>query len=435
MLAMTDTPLERFLPVFAETGAKVAFLVPTPTGYEKSIMDAVGSVRELLKSTGLHDYESQEQGQEHKRIVKSFFVNSHTLIETTASLYRPITKHGDPRIWFSGLKKYCSPKNLLALIVYNNSIYVMNLSNDLVSNSLLSYGFVYDIVKQSVYEQESVARELLQKLIAIHNQGFLPSITEGDPGVGDTLENALGIHRNNSILPDYKGIELKCTRITRGGRSRGNTRVNLFANVPDTGLSYAEIVKVYGKWVYNEKKHEDRLSIVNTTCASHPNSHGLILYVNNNDEVLELCHTLDMATRRRLSVWYLATLKKRLLEKHHETFWVQALSVPRDGIEYFRYDKVIHTKNPNDSLIFPLLEADKIQVDLAGYYIKQQDMKWRDHGMLFKMWPSDLPLLFGEPQEYDLSVPQEVNYSYIPHADNDSLMVAESTIKYGNNKE
>ena len=221
MLAMTDTPLERFLPVFAETGAKVAFLVPTPTGYEKSIMDAVGSVRELLKSTGLHDYESQEQGQEHKRIVKSFFVNSYALIETTASLYRPTTKHGDPRIWFSGLKKYCSPKNLLALIVYNNSIYVMNLSNDLVSKSLLSYGFVYDIVKQSVYEQESVARELLQKLIAIHNQGFLPSITEGDPGVGDTLENALGIHRNNSILPDYKGIELKCTRITRGGRSRG----------------------------------------------------------------------------------------------------------------------------------------------------------------------------------------------------------------------
>ena len=107
MLAMTDTPLERFLPVFAETGAKVAFLVPTPTGYEKSIMDAVGSVRELLKSSGLHDYESQEQGQEHKRIVKSFFVNSYALIETTASLYRPTTKHGDPRIWFSGLKKYC----------------------------------------------------------------------------------------------------------------------------------------------------------------------------------------------------------------------------------------------------------------------------------------------------------------------------------------
>lgn len=72
MLAMTDTPLERFLPVFAETGAKVAFLVPTPTGYEKSIMDAVGSVRELLKSTGLHNYELQDQGQENKKILKAF---------------------------------------------------------------------------------------------------------------------------------------------------------------------------------------------------------------------------------------------------------------------------------------------------------------------------------------------------------------------------
>lgn len=109
-----------------------------------------------------------------------------------------------------------------------------------------------------------------------------------------------------------------------------------------------------------------------------------------------------MVTKKQLSMWYLATLKKRLLEKHHETFWVQAESESRNGWEFFRYDKVIHTKNPNDSLIFPLIEADKIQVDLAGYFIKQQGMKWRDHGMLFKMWPDDLPLLFGEPREYDL---------------------------------
>lgn len=433
MLAMTDTPIENYLPIFAETGAKVAFLVPTPTGYEKSIMDATGGVRELLKSSGLHDYESQGQGQENKRIVQAFFVGPHNSTETTASLYRPVTKKGDPRIWFSGLKRYCSPKNLLALVVFESSIYVINLSNAMISASLLKQGYVYDVVKQSVYEQEYVARELLQKLVAIHNLGFLPSITEGDPGVGDTLEHALGINRNNSILPDYKGIELKCTRITRGGKSRSNARVNLFANVPDEGLTYGEIVKLYGKWVFNEKKQEDRLSIVNTTFVSHPNSHGLILYVNNNEEMLELCHTLDSVTRRRLSIWYLDTLKKRLLEKHHETFWVQAQSVTQNGMEYFRYDKVIHTKNPNDSLIFPLIEADKIQVDFAGYYIKQKDMKWRDHGMLFKMWPSDLPLLFGPPREYDLAMGIQTENEYSITDDQSVLKVAEFVSDYGTN--
>ena len=40
MLSMTDTPISTFIPYFAETNTAVAFLVPTPTGYEKSIMDA-----------------------------------------------------------------------------------------------------------------------------------------------------------------------------------------------------------------------------------------------------------------------------------------------------------------------------------------------------------------------------------------------------------
>lgn len=56
---MSDTPIEQFFPLFANTGVPVAFLVPTPTGYGKSIMDATGPVRELFKNAKLHDYEVQ----------------------------------------------------------------------------------------------------------------------------------------------------------------------------------------------------------------------------------------------------------------------------------------------------------------------------------------------------------------------------------------
>ena len=48
MLAMADVPIDSFLPIFAKAGVSVAFLVPTPTGYEKSIMDATYPVRELF---------------------------------------------------------------------------------------------------------------------------------------------------------------------------------------------------------------------------------------------------------------------------------------------------------------------------------------------------------------------------------------------------
>ena len=127
MLAMSDVNIEQFFPVFANTGVPVAFLVPTPTGYGKSIMDATGPVRELLKNAMLHDYEAQGQGQEHKVMVESYFVYSDRIRETAASLYRPVTKKGDPRIWFKDLRSYCSPCNLLALITIENRIYVINL--------------------------------------------------------------------------------------------------------------------------------------------------------------------------------------------------------------------------------------------------------------------------------------------------------------------
>lgn len=401
MLSQSDTPLERFLPIFSDLGVKVAFLVPTPTGFDKSIMDATSIVRSLLKESGIHDYELQGQGPDNKKMVASQLVYPDHVEETQASLYRPKTKHGDPRIWFKNLRKYCSPKNLLALIVYNKEIYVINLSNTQIADSLLQQGNVYDILKQSVYESESIARELLRKLINIHCMGFIPSITPGDPGVGDTLEHALGISRNNSKLPDYNGIELKCTRLTRGAKKKPKTRVNLFANTPDTGLSYREIVEKYGHWTFNEKKQENRLSIFNTVQVSKPDSYGLILNVNYSSEELELCYD-DKIRKQAFSYWFFKTLKERLLEKHHETFWIGAQSIYQDNKEYFRYDKVTHTKNPNDSLFFPLIEEDKITIDLAGYFIKEKNMKWRDHGLLFKIWEKDLNLLFGQPKDYNL---------------------------------
>lgn len=399
---MSDTPIEQFFPLFANTGVPVAFLVPTPTGYGKAIMDATGPVRELFKNAKLHDYEVQGQGPEHKVMIKSYFVYPDRTQETAASLYRPVTKKGDPRILFKDLKSYCMPCNLLALITIEDCIYVINLSNPMVAASLWNKGYVYDILLEAAHKDRLIADELLQKIQAIHNQGFLPSITPGDPGVGDTLEHALGIERNNSRAPDYKGIELKTTRLTRNGVSRQVTRSTLFTKVPDLGMTYREIVDHYGKIQIPRGSTVARLQLYETFRVSRPNAYDLVLEVDQNNDQLQLLHQ-ETQLRKYVSAWYLSTLKQALLLKHHETFWVKAVSENRDGQEWFRYDKILHTKNPNTSLLAPLLEADKITVDLAAHY--NPDGKWRDHGMLFKMLPIDLPLLLGDPIEYDLTHP------------------------------
>ena len=401
MLSMADTDIKKFFPIFASMGVPVAFLVPTPTGYGKSIMDATSTVREFLRNANIHDYTLQNQGEEYKKVVESYFVGENDLYETTASLYRPITKHGDPRIWFRKLRKYCSPFNLLALIELNKKIYVINLSNSSIVKSLYQKEFVYDILKEAAHKVNEVAVELKNKIQAIHDLGFLPSITPGDPGVGDTLENALGIKRNNSKSPDYKGIELKTTRLTRNGTVRSTTRVNLFARVPDEGMTYRQILDTFGKVQIPKKKTEARMQIYDTLRVSRPNAYDLLLAVDGANDKLNILYERG-CMRKYVSSWYIESLRKALLLKHKETFWVKALSENHDGREYFRYDKILHTNAPNASLIVPLIEVDKITVDLAAHY--KSDGKVKDHGMLFKMWPDDLPLLVGNPIEYDLTL-------------------------------
>lgn len=399
MLSMTDTPLETVIPYFAETNTSVAFLVPTPTGYEKSIMDATKPLRELLKFAKVHDYEKQGQGQENKVIIESHFVTKDDVINTTASLYRPNTKHGDPRIWFSDLKKYCKPCNLLAILVFNKELYVINLSDKEIQDSLFNRGHVFSYLELSLNEYISTSEELLEKLHEIHRRGFIPSVTAGDPGVGDTLENALGISRNNSKSPDYKGIELKATRISKNGEKRTVTRSTLFTKVPDSGLSYSEILDKYGKVQIPRGQTEPRKQIYETLSTKKYNAYGLKLVVDYDADKLNLIDDAQ-PTPNLVSSWDLEILRKTLLTKHPETFWVKAASEMREDWEYFRYDKVVHTRNPNALLLAPLIDNGEITADLAAHI--KPDGSYRDHGLLFKILPQNIHDLLGDEKKYNL---------------------------------
>jgi hypothetical protein len=102
MRQLTNVEIER-LKLLTEKSVEVTLIEPTATGLEKSIMDATGSVRVYLKDKNIHDYELQKQGQESKIQVNSYLVSPEGLTRSLASLYRPNTKKGDPRIWFKGL--------------------------------------------------------------------------------------------------------------------------------------------------------------------------------------------------------------------------------------------------------------------------------------------------------------------------------------------
>ena len=106
MLNLSNIDIVATYRLFKERGMNVTFIVPTETGLEKSIMDATEEVRTYLEMTGGHSYDSQCQGQEHKKQIVTKLASRGEVVDTTTSLYRPQTKNGDPRIWISGLKKH-----------------------------------------------------------------------------------------------------------------------------------------------------------------------------------------------------------------------------------------------------------------------------------------------------------------------------------------
>ena len=78
----------------------LTLIEPTETGLKKSIMDATGSVRSFLKSENIHDYDAQNQGPTNKVMIPTIIHTGFKTIKSKASLYRPLTKNGDPGFGF-----------------------------------------------------------------------------------------------------------------------------------------------------------------------------------------------------------------------------------------------------------------------------------------------------------------------------------------------
>ena len=105
----------------------LTLIEPTETGLKKSIMDATGSVRSFLKNESIHDYDQQLQGPNHKIIIPTIVHTGFETIKSQASLYRPVTKSGDPRIWFYKMTKIAEANDIIAITYFDDSFQIFNL--------------------------------------------------------------------------------------------------------------------------------------------------------------------------------------------------------------------------------------------------------------------------------------------------------------------
>jgi len=414
-------------------GVDFSIFYPTETGLSKSILDATSPVRLHFLTTNFHDYGRQEKGLAHRVRCPAYFVVRGQEFPRTVSLYRPMTKNGDPRMWFSGLAEFAYANDTLAIVISDRTPYLFNLSalareisttygrnsdtQQLLfavagANAVGSVGLgqawnsqqlpsglksTLDFLIRIGNRNEIHSQDLLRELRKIARTGAIRSTASGDTAVGMALEAALEIKANSSAAPDYRGrIELKAARRkVRGQR----TRQSLFAQVADWGhvkstlKSSAAILEEYGYTRGGLKK------LYCSVSAIGPNSQGLFFKLSDDE-------TLLMEVDRNggvVAVWQLATLMARLLQKHSETFWVEASSsIDSEGVEWFTLLSARHTKAPLASQLLTLIREGHVTMD---HLIKQrEDGSVAEKGPLFKLAPSAFHLLFPEPVVYRLDV-------------------------------
>lgn len=374
----------------------------TETGLKKSILDATAPVRAYFKEKGVHDYDLQLQGPEHKHIIDTFILTEFSNYPTKTSLYRPVTKKGDPRLWVNKVKgvEFLHPDDIFALIAYKGLLYTVNLSTvniPKVCHSTIDTP-LKDLISEIFKSKTSVSDELLC-LIKDKMTDWMPAEILADTGIGRTVEKMLGIEMNASKAPDYKGIELK------SHREASKVRNTLFTQSPEWEISKLKsgraIVDKYG-YIPDGYDHK---SLHVTLSANRPNPQGLGLLVQPQIGRLEadefsLLKLEDGSFRKidEVAAWHLIKLHERLLTKHRETFWIDAETEVKNGKEYFRCTEILHTKNPIPSQFDVLLDQGQITVDFLLCRRSGGDT------YSFKIKSAARSLLFPESDIYNLRV-------------------------------
>jgi len=387
---------EKNIDILNKKAISFGILNPTKTALEKSIIDAIYSLRVFLKEKNFHDYEDQKKGENNKSLKRCKILLENKIIDTKVSLYRPETKDGDPRIWIYKLKQFVSPNDQILFIIRDNDLYILNSSKiDLIKifndQNIKNEIFLFfdDFKKVS-----NIARELKEKLEKISSLGYIEG-KKGDKEVGELLERQLGISANSSKKPDYKGIELKA-------KHNNKTRANLFAQVPNYNHTLSKIKKITDiadQFGYDQKGY---MVLRNTIFATKSNSQGLKFNIDYKKEIL-FETSVNEKSLKDFAVWEFETLTNRLKKKHKETFWITAEKKEENDKLYFKYKSVVHTANPNSHLLIDLISKDIVTMDhLISTKKENGKIKRIEKGPLFKIKPKDIRLLIPIVDNFDL---------------------------------
>ncbi len=223
-------------------------------------------------------------------------------------------------------------------------------------------------------------------------------------GIGNTLEDLLGIQENNLPIPNAAEWELKTQRLN------STSLTTLFHVEPSPrGVHFVPQVLLpkYG-WAHEEagkKYQKNEMSFRQTIHGRSRSDRGFMVIVDRQARKVMISFDAKIVDRRH-SAW-LKSVKKRIglgeltpqpywgfddLEhkagtKLLNTFYVQAEVRTEHGEEYYRYSKVMMLEKFNFEGFLKAIEDANILVDFDA-------RTGHNHGTKFRMRQDCLPMLY-----------------------------------------
>jgi hypothetical protein len=253
----------------------------------------------------------------------------------------------------------------------------------------------------NVFSKES----LIEKLIEIHDMGWIPNNRQGNSGgIGNTLEDLLGITENNLPIPNAAEWELKTQRL------KTSALTTLFHIEPSPrAIKFVPLMflPLYG-WKHREagKKYpEGEMSFRQTIHGRNHSDRGFIVEIDRTLRKLLISFDASQVADKHQSwlnqveqrinldqlnpqpYWGFDDLASVMGTKLHNCFYVQADVKKIDGVEHFHYAKVKMLQRLSMDGFLNEIESGNILVDFDA-------RTGHNHGTKFRMRQNCLENLY-----------------------------------------
>ncbi len=255
--------------------------------------------------------------------------------------------------------------------------------------------------------EQHTQESIVEKLYEIKNMGWIKNRRLGNcGGVGNTLEDLLGVLENNLQLPDLAQWELKSQR---SGTSSLTTLLHMEPLPRGARIVPKILLPNYG-WSHDlagDKYPATEMSFRQTINSLNRSDRGFKVDVNRLEQRIEISFDSSAVTERHSDwlnevnrkvgleelnpkpYWTFESLYNKVIQKLQNCFYVQAQSKIVDGEEYFQYEKFIILRTITIEKFISAIEQGIIYVDFDA-------RTGHNHGTKFRLKQSGKQNLFEE---------------------------------------